>query len=192
MGDTARAESSLAAYLETDLVPAGERAQLESRLAGLRARIAEEEEAERLRRDEAAAAADRAADAEERAARAEREAAQAAPRVSPGAAVSFVVGGVGLAGFAVFAGLAKREDGLVASECGEDVGRYCSDAQVRSLRTYGITADITLGVGVAGIATGLILYFVQRPDEDVDDGGATVSLSPVVGRDVGLQLSGTF
>ncbi len=55
-----------------------------------------------------------------------------------------------------------------------------------------IAADVTLAVGVAAAAAGLVVHLVRRPDDD-DASGASVSLAPLVGPGhVGLGAVGRF
>lgn len=212
-GELPRAEEALSGYLESLVVPPDERAALEARLVLLRqeiadaeaARLAAEEEA-RAAEAERAAEAQRLAEAERRAREAEEEAARGAPRVSSGATVGFVVGAGGLASFATFAALAAREDRRVGRSCGAQAGEFCTASDVRQLRAYSVTADVSLGIGAVGLATGLIVFFVQRNKradilergEDSDEAagsGATVQVAPLIGGPAGawgLAAGGTF
>lgn len=209
-GELVRAEEALSGYLQSPVVPDGERGALEARLVLLRQEIADAEaarvaaeEQERAAAEAQAEEARRLADAERRAQEAERIAARNAPRVSPGALVGFVVGGVGAASFATFAGLAAREDKRVSQSCGEDAGEFCTESDVRQLRAYSLSADISLGIGAAGLATGLIIFFVQRArhadilddDEAAEGASPSVQLAPMIGGPAGawgLAAGGTF
>jgi len=110
---------------------------------------------------------------------------------------------VGLASFAAFAGLAAREDRRVGRSCGANAGEFCTAAEVRQLRAYSLSADISLGIGAAGAATGLIIFFVQRAKRaDISDGSdeseepsASVQVAPMIGGPAGawgLAAGGTF
>jgi len=212
-GELPRAEEALSGYLQSHVVPDDERPALEARLVLLRQEIADAEAArvaaeEQARAAEAAEAAEarRLAEAERRAREAEEEAARGAPRVSAGATVGFVVGAGGLASFATFAALAAREDRRVGRSCGAEVGEFCTESDVRQLRAYSVTADVALGVGAVGLATGLIVFFVQRNRradilERGDDGdaaaesGATLQVAPLIGGPSGawgVAAGGTF
>jgi len=209
-GELTRAEEALTGYLESPVVPFGERGALEARLVLLRQEIADAEAA-RVAADNEARAAEaaraeetrRLEEAERRAQEAERIAARNGPRVSSGATVGFVVGGVGAAGFATFAALAAREDRRVARSCGADAGEFCTAADVRQLRAYSLSADISLGLGAAGLATGLIVFFVQRArradalgeGEAADEPRASLQVAPMLGGRAGawgLAAGGSF
>lgn len=209
-GELTRAEEALSGYLESIVVPPDERPALEARLVLLRQEIADAEAARLAAEEEARAAeaaeaeeAQRLAEAERRAREAEAEAARGAPRVSSGATVGFVVGAGGLASFATFAALAAREDRRVGRSCGAQVGEFCTASDVRRLRAYSVTADASLGVGAVGLATGLIVFFVQRRKradilddaEQADEPGASVQVAPLIGGPTGawgLTAGGTF
>lgn len=208
-GELTRAEEALSGYLQSPVVPFGERAALEARLVLLRQEIADAEAARVAAENDALAAeearaeeARRLAEAEARAREAELIAARNGPRVSSGATVGFVVGGVGAAGFATFAALAAREDRRVARACGADVGRFCTASDVRQLRAYSLSADVSLGLGAAGLATGLIVFFVQRARRAnaLDDGessepSASLQVAPMLGGPAGawgVAAGGSF
>lgn len=186
-GELEQASEALAGYLASSAVPADERPALEARLVRLReeiraaeaARVAQEEADREAEQEEAR----RLAEAEARAREAEARAARGAPPVSPAATVAFVVGGGGLVGFAVFAGLALREDRRVGQLCGVHVGSYCTDSDVLPLRALSFSADVALGIGLAGAATGMVIYFVQRARRRslAEGTQARLRLSPVLG-----------
>ena len=212
-GELPRAEEALSGYLESHVVPPDERPALEARLVLLRQEIADAEAARLAAEEQArvtaaaeAAEAQRLAEAERRAREAEEEAARGAPRVSSGATVGFVVGAGGVASFATFAALAAREDRRVGRTCGAEVGEFCTESDVRQLRAYSATADVSLVIGGVGAATGLIVFFVQRrkradilersdDNDDAAEPGATVQVAPLIGGPAGawgLAAGGTF
>lgn len=83
---------------------------------------------------------------------------------------------MGLASFGTFAGLALREDRRVGRRCGVGVGSYCTASDVRQLRAFSLSADVALGVGAAGVATGLIVFLVQRARRPPSDEATTARL----------------
>jgi tetratricopeptide (TPR) repeat protein len=76
--------------------------------------------------------------------------------------IAFGVGAAGLATFAVAGGLALAEDRSLAARCGPDAGRTCTGDDVARLDRRNTTADVGLGIGVAGAVTGLVLWLVLR------------------------------
>jgi tetratricopeptide (TPR) repeat protein len=102
------------------------------------------------------------------------------------AAVSFGIAGAGLVSFAIFGGLALAEDGSLESTCGVS----CSDAQLSSLGTFTLVADISWVTAIAGAALGLVLFFtVGQPSGETP----AVALAPWLGPDgTGLVAMGAF
>ena len=153
------AADQLAAWIETGTVEAGDRATLERRITNLR-------ELESARE-----ASDAAREAELRAL--EQELAQ---RTSPGgehdvgaeddtgllvgASVAFGVGGVGLALMGIFGGLALAEESSARERCGEGASATCTPDQVRAIDDLALGADVSMGIGLAAVATGAVLAIV--------------------------------
>jgi hypothetical protein len=201
-GNLEAAEEALRGYL-ADASPDSERRQaLEARLARLQARLAEA----------------RAADAEERARLAEEEArrrqeeearraegAHEDEAVSPppdpvptadtgphpAAIASFVVAGVGLVSFGVFAALSEVEDQNLASTCGRDVPTAsCSD--VTALEVYNVVADASWITAATAGVLGLVLLFALE-GEGGDEQAAGTRWAPWVGLGAaGLSAEGSF
>lgn len=174
-GRLAEAIDHLERFLAGAEVEAERRATLEERLANLRQqlaaqRAAEREEEERRRRAE-----------QERLAQARAEAA-ADPRFSAGIVMLSIAGAAAVT-FGITGGLALREDKDLASRCGADAGRVCTDAEVARLQTLTRTADASLGLALASAAAGVILVVLGSHDEDE----AQVLLGPT-----GLAVRGQF
>jgi tetratricopeptide (TPR) repeat protein len=132
-------------YLAEGEIDASDRTMLESRLANLRARAANEQ-------------------AEERA-----PIARGPSAAWYGSLVGFSVGGAGAALFAVFASLSEIEDQSLADECAAG----CGDERLSDLDTFNLVADIGLGIGVAGLTAGLVFLIVELASGGDDDVAAS-------------------
>jgi hypothetical protein len=134
------------------------------------------------------------APASEKAAPAKPDKSVAEPRVSeappaeppknggPGA-MPWILGGVGLAGIGA-AGLLTywgRQDNDRLSECRPN----CSKESVDHIRRLYIASDVSLGVGAAALATGVVWYFVGAPSKEEPR-------APAYRFDVRPIASGTF
>jgi hypothetical protein len=79
---------------------------------------------------------------------------------------AYVAGGVGAAGligFAVVGGLGKaQENDLRDQHCAPNCSRSDTDA----IKTKYIVADVLLGVGIAGVGTGVALFFLSQPKKE--------------------------
>lgn len=101
--------------------------------------------------------------------------------------VGFGVGGVGLAGFGVLGGMALSRFNDLDATCG---GTYCPPGQadaIASGRTLTTLANVSLAVGLTGLAAGTIFYIFRRPSDDRANTGVRVG---VTGN--GLALGGVF
>jgi hypothetical protein len=78
--------------------------------------------------------------------------------------LSWVFGGLGLAGAGAFVGF-----GLASRSLEQDLERrcapFCSDEQIERVRQRSLYANISLGVGLASLATAGALYFLSSPVE---------------------------
>jgi hypothetical protein len=108
---------------------------------------------------------------------------------------AFIAGGVGAAGlisFAVFGALGKSQESDLRESCEPD----CSDEEISQVETKFLIADISLGVGVAGIATGVVLFILSMPSGDdsaAADDAARISVDVAPARGGGFaSLSGRF
>lgn len=104
--------------------------------------------------------------------------------------LAFVAGGVGAAGlvtFGVFGLLDNSKYGDLQNACPNDVCPAGRQSDANTGRTYQTIANVGLGVGIVGLATGTVLYFLSSKKE------RTSASTPRI--DVGLRsvrVSGTF
>jgi tetratricopeptide (TPR) repeat protein len=102
-------------------------------------------------------------------------------RYKPAVIASLTIGGLGLASFGAFALLTGREDARLAATCGD----ACSDEEVATLRRDGLLADMSLGIGAAGLLVGGVLWWLGRPP--------ALTVAPVAARgNLGLLAEGRF
>jgi tetratricopeptide (TPR) repeat protein len=95
--------------------------------------------------------------------------------------VSFGVGAAGLVSFAIAGGMALGEDASVADRCGSDAGRICTDDQVSRLQRLTRTADAGLGLGLAGVVTGVLLTVLLDGADRESQSGGRVAVAPWTG-----------
>lgn len=103
------------------------------------------------------------------------------------ALIGFGVGVAGLATFAVSGAISSSRFSERESTCAPG----CSDDDVSPVRTTALIADIGLGVGIAGLAFGLIYGLVGGSDDDPDEVATRVSIEPSRGG-AALRLQGAF
>lgn len=107
------------------------------------------------------------------------------------AIAAFSVGGAGLILWATLGGLALTEEQAVSSGCGATTS--CTAAQVQAMDDLALGADIAMAVGIAGVATGVILIVVDPPHGASGTTEATASIAPYGSRDgAGLTITGSF
>jgi tetratricopeptide (TPR) repeat protein len=177
LGNYGEAADHLEAYLATQEEPD----------AALQERV------QNLRRRQAEADAQAASQQQSQVADPDLEAADESGGVPVSAIVSYGVAGAGLAVFGIFGALALAEDGSLASSCGADAGRTCTGDDVSTMKTFGLVADVGLGVAIAGAVVGTILLFIGGGDDDGEGDGAEVAVAPAVGPNVlGLSAQGAF
>jgi hypothetical protein len=81
--------------------------------------------------------------------------------------LSYVLGGVAIAGFGTFVYFGVRGQDEY-DEAERTCGTACSDDQVADGKLAWIVADIGLGVGLASAAAATILYLVSQQDDDAE------------------------
>ncbi|HMJ12673.1 MAG TPA: hypothetical protein VK524_14725 [Polyangiaceae bacterium] len=87
---------------------------------------------------------------------------------------AYVAGGVGAAGvvaWSVFGLLGKKQENDLKDEC----AGHCSESDVDSVKRKYLLADISLGVGVVGLGTGVLLFVLSRPKERESSTAGNVS-----------------
>jgi len=85
---------------------------------------------------------------------------------------SYVAAGVGVLGIAGFialgaSGKAKEE------ELRDTCGTSCNPDDVDSIRTRYVLADVSLGLGIVGLGTGVALFFISQPKSKATTGSST-------------------
>ena len=81
-----------------------------------------------------------------------------------GAIASLAVGGVGLAAMGIFGGLALAEHQSLSDGCGATTS--CTPEDIAPSDTFALVADIALGIGAAGVATGIVLLVLALSGGD--------------------------
>jgi tetratricopeptide (TPR) repeat protein len=103
----------------------------------------------------------------------------------PAVITALSIGGVGMASFGVFAILSEVKNSQLDKTCVD----ACSDSQVKGLRTYSLTADLSLAAGATGLLVGGILWWIGNKRA----AAPALSLAPVLGpRNLGLAAGGHF
>jgi tetratricopeptide (TPR) repeat protein len=194
LGDLEQAIAHLRRFLAEAPEAEAQRATLEARIANLQPRL----EAQQAR-DAAEAERARRLEVEEQRRR-EEEQRRAADESSGGLPtltwVGWIAGAAGLATFAVFGGLTLATASDLEENC-VPLGT-CTQADVDSLTTYALIADIGLVVGVLGAGLGTLVLAMSGGGEaeaapPATGAGAAVRLAPWLGPDgAGALARGTF
>lgn len=103
--------------------------------------------------------------------------------------VALGIGGAGLVAGGVTAAMALKKRSDLRSECVESKCRSSSAKKISTYHTYGTISAAALGVGVAGLATGVILLVTEPEQEPAQTAG--LSVVPLVGLGV-IGAEGTF
>jgi hypothetical protein len=80
---------------------------------------------------------------------------------------AYVAGGVGAAGligFAVFGAMGKSKQSELEKSCSPT----CSPDEIDSVKSKFLIADISLGVGLVGLGTGVALFFLSQPSSKAE------------------------
>ncbi|MFW6067035.1 MAG: tetratricopeptide repeat protein [Myxococcota bacterium] len=167
LGKTEVAAEYLARYLDEAEGIQG-RETLERRLTNLRRRL----ERERARAEEGAVEAP---------AEAEAPGEPGVWGIPTPAFIAYAVGAAGLLTFGTFGILTIVENNDLADGCGAT--NACTDDQLSTLRAYTITADVGLGLALAGAATGTLLFFLLKDDAEPEGpaAGPDVTVTPLLG-----------
>jgi hypothetical protein len=72
------------------------------------------------------------------------------------------VGVAGVAGFATFAVVGREQESDLQATCAP----HCTDAQVAPVRTKYLVADVSLGVGILGLAASTYFFLQEPPAEE--------------------------
>jgi len=115
--------------------------------------------------------------------------------------VPLVIGGVGVAsliGSGVLFGLRQSALSDLRAGCGEG-GKHCPpslQSRYDDLKFYHYGAEVTLGVGIAALATGATLLLLERKAQPRSDAGPSIRLAPSVAiagpRSFGTTAIGRF
>ena len=97
--------------------------------------------------------------------------------------LSWVLGGVGVAGVAGFVGLGLSSRAL-EQELERSCSPSCTDSQIDSVQQRAVLANVSLGVGLGSLAAAAVVYFLSAPKPAAEP---TVGLSLVR-----LDASGGF
>jgi hypothetical protein len=118
------------------------------------------------------------------------------PLPPPGKNVTpFIVGGVGVASLAasgVFLLLRSKSIKSLEDSCPTHVGCPAGEQSTYDHgKTYTVVADVTLGIGIAGVATGAALFFLNKKKPAPPAAGA-LQLVPTWTSGAGAEMIGTF
>jgi hypothetical protein len=107
--------------------------------------------------------------------------------VHPAPWVALGVGAAGVASFAFLGASGRAEERRLEKSCAP----RCRDAQLQSVKTTYLVADISLGVGVSGVLVGGYLLLTRDPEPAAKAGALPVVVH--AGRDGGgATLRGSF
>jgi hypothetical protein len=112
-----------------------------------------------------------------------------------GGFVGLGIGGAGVILATAFGVMALKERNSVADGCGMD--RSCMPGDVDRMDKLALASDVGLAIGVAGLATGIVLLIVGGSDDDEGEtppeGLSSVRVSPWMGpAGAGASLTGRF
>jgi hypothetical protein len=89
--------------------------------------------------------------------------------------LSWVLGGVGIAGTASFIGFGLASRSL-EHELEGSCSPLCSAAQIQRVQQRSLIANVSLGIGLTSLASAAALYFLSKPDEPAEPAEPTLQL----------------
>ena len=114
---------------------------------------------------------------------------------APSNVVPFVIGGAGVASLGagvVFLLLRQHAITTLDGECTLPPGHQCPASAQPTYdqgKTYTLLANVTLGVGVAGIGVGTVLFLTQKKPKST----ASIDIAPgAAGSALGATVVGSF
>jgi hypothetical protein len=94
---------------------------------------------------------------------------------------------VGLLGWAVLGAIGSGEESDLRDTCAPN----CPQSEVDSVSTKYLMADISLGLGIAGLGTGVALFFLSQPEKKNDDSSEDAGTG-MLGVDLRATRGGGF
>lgn len=105
---------------------------------------------------------------------------------------AYVAGGVGAAGilgFVAFGAMGRSKESDLRDSCSPD----CPQSEVDSVKTKYLLADVSLGLGIAGLGAGVALFFLSQPKSRSSSGDGALKFDVRTARDVTYAtVSGRF
>ena len=191
-GQLERAVTALERYLAEGVVPEDRRPVLQTRLARLRERVATSaasgtepevaSEPEPVEQTTAEASAETPPESD-------TLPVPASGGVHPAGIAVVAVGGAMLINFAIFAGLSEAEDANLEQTCGAR-SEGCGDAELETLSTFNIVADVSWISGAVVATAGIIMLLTIPADAPGDD---TAHVAPwITPTSAGAVARGSF
>jgi hypothetical protein len=89
--------------------------------------------------------------------------------------VAFGAGGAGVIFGSITGLVALNKHSAITEECGGSTCTPDQEDDISSFRTFGTLSGIGFGVGVAGLATGTVLFFTNKGGSGSSETGATIT-----------------
>jgi hypothetical protein len=70
----------------------------------------------------------------------------------------------GIAGFVILGAMGRSKQSDLDGSCGRT--HSCAQSDVDSIKTKYLLADVSLGLGIAGLGAGVALFFLSQPKTD--------------------------
>jgi hypothetical protein len=74
------------------------------------------------------------------------------------------VGVAGIVGFVALGAMGRSKESELNGSCGPT--QTCAQSDVDSIKTKYLLADVSLGLGIAGLGAGVALFFLSQPKSD--------------------------